>query len=910
MSRKATAQIKTLLAEALASHRAGNFSQAERCYTDILELEDANPRVLTLFGTLRAQQGNLREALRLLGRSLKIDPRQPFALNSLGNALHALKRDDEAIVQYERAIGLKPDHVTYTNRGNALMALTRYDEALRSFDKAIALDAGYAEAHSRRGDALRQLERFDDAVLSYDLALARRPRHPQDHFGRALALQGSARADLAIAAYDQAIAQKADFAEAYNNRGNAFASLGRYQDAVDSYAEAIRLQPSYTDAWNNRGNALRSIGRSLEALEHYEKAIELNGAHAMARYNSGVTLRLHGRNEEALQRLQQAIALHPNFADGHLYLGHVLRSLNRSGEALTSYGNAIKAHPNAAEYHAHRGDLLRALNRFAEAVSTYGDGLAIDPKAAQLHRGRGLALSALNRPELALSSFDAAIALQPDDPATHANRSMVLKDLGRLGEALSSIEKAIELRPDHPQALGQLLYLKMQMCDWDRLDVARDAVLSGIQRGITTINPFSLLFVNDDVSIQQRCAELYLEDTYPLSSARTPVRNIDIPRSDRIRVAYLSADFHAHATPSLSVGVFEEHDRKHFEVYGVSFGPDDRSQMRARLGSAFEHFLDVRGTSDDQVADLLREKGVDIAVDLNGYTKNARPGIFIRRAAPLQVNFLVFPATLGASHFEYMIADRTVVPESHQTFYTEKLVYLPDSYQCNDSKRPIGAMATTRADCGLPDEGFVFCCFNHNYKITPDIFDVWMRLLGQVEGSVLWLLRSNEVAEMNLHREAERRGIAGNRMIFAPLLPPADHLARLRLADLFLDTLPCGAHTTASDALWSGLPVVTCLGTTFAGRVGASLLHAIGLSDLVMPSLDEYEARALELAHDGNALAEIGSRLARNRVTHPLFDTVRFTRHLEAAYVRMVERQRKGEAPETFAVEPWDSSHG
>jgi predicted O-linked N-acetylglucosamine transferase (SPINDLY family) len=910
MGRKATARIESLLAEALASHRAGNFPQAERRYADLLEIEAGNARALTLFGTLRAQQGDFHEAIRLLGRSLSIDQRQPFALNSLGNALHAIRRHEEAIAQYDRAIRLKPDHVAYTNRGNALAALKRHAEALESYDKAIALDARYAEAHSKRGDVLRELKRNEDAIRSYDMALTRRPDFAQDHFGRALALQALGRAELAVAAYDKAIAQSADLADAYNNRGNALASLGRFQDAIDSYGGAIRLRPDYAEAWNNRGNALRALERGEEALEHYENAIRLNANYAMAHYNCGITLRALGRHEEAFAQMQNAADLDPDLADAHSQCGQLLRGFGRLKEALTSYDKAIKADPSKAEYHRYRGDVLRGLNRHADAVASYDRGLALDPQAAQLHKNRGIALSALQRPDLALMSFDAAIALQPDDPAAHVNRSGALRDMHRFEESLSSIERAIALDPAYPQALGQRLHLKMQMCDWDGLSAARDGVLSGLRLGVATTNPFSLLFVNDDVSLQQKCAELYFMDTYRMSPSQSLPSNIATSPSGRIRVAYLSADFNGHATASLAAGVFEQHDRKRFEVYGVSFGPDDRSAMRKRLAAAFEHFLDVREADDTRIVELLRETGIDIAVDLNGYTKNARPGIFARRAAPLQVNFLVFPGTLGASHFEYMIADETVVPETHRPYYTEKLVYLPDTYQCNDSKRPIGDKTATRTDCGLPDEGFVFCCFNHNYKITPEIFDVWMRILAQTDGSVLWLLRSNAAAANNLRREAENRGISGDRLIFAPLVSSAEHLARLRLADLFLDTLPCGAHTTASDALWSGVPVLTCMGRSFAGRVGASLLKAIGLPEMVTCSMDEYRERALALARDRGLLAEIRAKLARNRDTHPLFDTVRFTRHLEAAYLGMIERQRRGVAPETFAVEALDKTDG
>ena len=907
MSPKAAARIEKLLAEALASHRAGNLPQAERRYADILRIEDANPRALTLLGTLRAQQGDFGEAIRLLGRSLKIDHRQPFALNSLGNALHATKRHDEAVVQYERAIVLKPDHVAYTNRGNALMGLNRHADALDSYDTAIALDPSYAEAHSKRGDALRELKRNEDAIRSYETALARRRGSAQDHFGRALALQALGRPDLATAAYDEAIALRLDFADAHNNRGNALASLARYQEAIESYGAAIRYRQDYAEAWNNCGNALRALGRSLEALEHYEMAIRLNSNYTLAHYNCGRTLRWLGRHEEALARYEKASVLEPKFAEAHFNCGHILRTLNRHKESLASYDKAIEADEGNPESHRYRGDVLRKLNRYEEAVRSYDRAIMLSPGAASAHLGRGLALKALKRDHAALASYDTAIELRPDEAAAHYYRSIVLRDLHRHDEALTSIGKAIELDPRYPYARGQFFNIKMHMCDWEGLQAARDAVVEGVDSGTLATVPFPLQLIDCDPAVQRKCAELSMEKAVAARPQAEPRRE---PLDGRIRVAYLSADFHAHATAYLMAGVFEQHDRSRFETFGVSFGPDDGSDTRARVKQGFDHFIEARDRDDFEMAALLREWQVDVAVDLKGHTRDARPGIFALHPAPIQVTYLGFPGTSGVDYFDYLIADRIVVPAEHQPHYTEKIVYLPDTYQCNDSKRPIGGMTFSRADCGLPDAGVVFSCFNHNYKITPEIFGVWMRILDQTDASVLWLLRSNPAAERNLRREAESRGVAGDRLIFAPRLPCADHLARLRLADLFLDTLPYGAHTTASDALWSGLPVVTCLGRTFAGRVGASLLSAVGLPEMVTQSLEDYESLCLALARDRDCLDRVKAKLARNRETHPLFDTVRFTRHLEAAYVRMVERHRSGEPPVAFAVDAMDGQHG
>ena len=381
------------------------------------------------------------------------------------------------------------------------------------------------------------------------------------------------------------------------------------------------------------------------------------------------------------------------------------------------------------------------------------------------------------------------------------------------------------------------------------------------------------------------------------------VSPIPASASERIRVAYLSSDFNAHATSYLLAGVLERHDRSRFEIYAISFGKSDGSEMRARLEKACEHFVDVSDMSDREVAALLRTERIDIAIDLKGYTRDARTGIFAFRPAPIQVNYLGYPGTMGADYIDYLIADEVVVPEKDQSSYSEKIVYLPDTYQCNDSKRAIAEAPPSRAEAGLPETGFVFCSFNNNYKITPELFDIWMRLLKATGGGVLWLLESNQAAARNLSREAEARGVDPKRIVFAPFVSPSAHLARIPLADLFLDSLPCCAHTTASDALWAGVPVLTCIGNTFAGRVAASLLDAIGLPELVTRSHDAYETQALNLARDPALLQETKAKLARNRMTHPLFDTVHFTRHLEGAYARMQARRAEGLPPAGFAVE-------
>jgi predicted O-linked N-acetylglucosamine transferase (SPINDLY family) len=438
----------------------------------------------------------------------------------------------------------------------------------------------------------------------------------------------------------------------------------------------------------------------------------------------------------------------------------------------------------------------------------------------------------------------------------------------------------------------------MQFCDWRDFDAEVAGLTAALARGVPASPPFPLLATPASPAIQRKAAELYTIGRHP--PAAVPLWRGERYARDRIRVGYLSADLHEHATAHLMVGVFERHDRSRFETFAFSFGRDDNSAMRTRLERAFDRFIDVRAMSDQAVAELVRSLEIDIAVDLKGITLGARTGIFARRPAPVAVSYLGYPGTMGAPYIDYVIADRFVIPEDQQGAFSEQVVTLPDSYQPNDTARSVPERTPTRVEAGLPENGFVFCCFNNSYKITPDVFGVWMRLLHAVEGAVLWLLNGPAVA--NLRREAAERGIAPERLVFAPRASPGEHLARHRLADLFLDTPYCNAHTTASDALWAELPLVTCAGATFASRVAGSLLRAAGLPELVTHSLADYEALALTLARDPVRLAGLRTQLAEGRVRCPLFDTQRITRHIEAAYLTMWERQQRGQPPRGFAV--------
>jgi len=536
--------------------------------------------------------------------------------------------------------------------------------------------------------------------------------------------------------------------------------------------------------------------------------------------------------------------------------------------------------------------------RFAVALRLLDDALAAEPQRAQAWNHRGMVLAALRRFEEAAASFGRALDLEPGFAGARHNRAQTLMLAHRYEDAACDYETLLSLDPHVPFARGSLIRAKLQTCDWRGLKEEWERALADMRAGRPAVPPMVATAMCEEPEDQLLASRILTQTRFPLAP---PLWTGERYRHGRIRVAYLSADFQAHATATLMAGVFEAHDRSRFDTFAISYGRDDGSPMRRRLESAFTEFLQAGDRSDADIAALLRAKEIDIAVDLKGFTDQSRPPIMARRPAPQQVNFLGFPATMGAPYMDYIVADAVIVPPADDAHYSEKIVRLPFSYQPNDRTRVLAA-TPSRAEAGLPERGFVFCCFNNVYKIAPAMFDIWMRLLSEVEASVLWLVEDNPAASRNLKREAMARGVAPERLVFAAPAPVERHLARQHLADLFLDTLPYNAHTTASDALWVGLPLVTCTGRTFPSRVAASLLTAMGLPELIASSLAGYEELALALARDPERLAAIKAKLLTAREESPLFDAGGFARHLESAYTAMWERQQRGKPPVSFSV--------
>ena len=688
--------------------------------------------------------------------------------------------------------------------------------------------------------------------------------------------------------------------EALNLLGIIAAQTGDPARAVAFFGEVLQLDPQNLAAHNNQGNALRALQQPAAAIASYDRAIAIKPDHAPSYCGRAKALQELRRYEEAIASYDRAIALQPGYAEAFCNRGRALFELQRYGAALASHDEAIALRPGYAAAYVDRGRALAGLRHYEAAIESLGKAIALEPRHPGIWYIRANALYSLERFEAALESYDRAMALAPADASAYENHGNALFMLERYESALASYDKAIALDPDGNSAYGKRLHARMHICDWRDFapEVARLA--ERIERNEAPSNPFAALALCGSAPLQKRAAQNWVRKECPPNDMLPALPKWS--RHEKIRVGYFSADFRSHAISFLAAELFETHDRRKFELTAFSLGLNTKDEMRTRIEAAFERFVDVQHESDHDIARLARSLEIDIAVDLGGFTRGGRPRIFATRAAPLQASYLGYLGTMSADYMDYLIADDTIIPETHRKYYSERIVYLP-SYQVNDSKRRIAQRRFGREELGLPSTGFVFCCFNGSYKITPGTFDGWMRILLRVPGSVLFLLGGNASLEGNLRREARARGVEPDRIVFGAKLPVPEYLARYRAADLFLDTLPYNAGTTASDALWAGLPVLTCTGESFASRVGASLLQAVGLPELIASTPEQYEGLAVELASNPKLMADIRAKLAGDLRTTHLFNTAAFARHLETAYERMYDRYHAGLAPEHIHID-------
>ena len=805
--------------------------------------------------------GRIAEAEKAYQTILSAEPRNSTALHLWG-LLRANQGDWNAAAELiSRSLVIdsrSPE--AYVHFGMVLRALGRTADALANFDSAIALKPDFVDALAGRGDALLALNRPAEAIVALDGALALNPDLVPALYGRGYALLLTARPDEALAALDRTIALKPDFPDAHCSRGIALAALKRWEEAAAAYAQALALNPNHWQAFSARHGILLDLGRFEECLSDCDR-----------------------------------LAADPANRDvADLHRGLTLVTMGRWGQALDVLNHLIASNPNIPQAFAIRSIAHRNLGNFNDALADGNRAIALDPDHPMAHCSRGSALLELSRLDEALDSLNRALVLDPNNIPALLVRGLTLRLVGRLEEALTDFDRILAIRPYLGRVAGDRFFVAALLCRWRDRTAETDDIARRIREG-QSLEPLQCVVDTDDPEAQLRAAKLYAAPAAP--ERPKPARQ----HRERLRIAYLSADFRDHPTGRQTAELFERHDRSRFETFGFCLKSGEDSPLRQRLKKAFDHFLELGTQSDEKIAEALVDAGIDIAVDMSGYILHGRTRVLASRPAPVAVNYFGYPGTLGASYIDYILADPYVIPTGSESSYTERVVRLPDCYFPTDTVRGEPPVIS-REEAGLPQAGFVFACFNNSYKFTPDMFDIWMHLLREVDDSVLWMFAERAETRENLCAEAEARGVAPHRLIFAERVTHEQNLARQRLADLFLDTLPYNAHTTASDALWMGVPLVTCSGRSFAARVAGSMLTALGMEELIAGNLSEYEALALGLARSPERLAAVREKLARNRAQTPLFDTERLCRHIEDAYTIMWDRHQGGAEPKGFLV--------
>lgn len=677
--------------------------------------------------------------------------------------------------------------------------------------------------------------------------------------------------------------------------GNSAMQKGMHVQAVEFYSRAVDLKPDYTHAVYNRAGAYLALNKLRESLIDYKKAAEIDPFLVLAKYNAGVVLSKLGRRNEAILYFKKALEINGMHLESLYNLGCIYLEDKEYIDALACFDKAIGINSVVPEFHNNRASALQKIGDKFNALKGYQAALKINPTYASALANYGVLLADFNQPSDAISALKSAIRMGQNSVITWHVLGMCQNELCDKNEALISLKKAVNIDPDHDALLSDYLHVKMKACDWSGIGDLRTILRDGIKNRGLVANPFSVATSIDDLFLQRKVAERYVSKIYGFH--RELKNEFLIPESGAIKVGYYSADFQEHATMYLMIEMLEAHSHGEFEWFAFNFGPQQEDDMRRRVRGAVDHFFDVGELSDVQIAEKSRELGIDIAVDLKGYTGNTRFGAFVYRCAPVQVSYLGYPGTTGAKCIDYIIADAIVVPEKYSQGYSECVVRLPGCYQPNNSQRKISSRTFSRSEVGLPEGSFVYCSFNANYKITPELFDCWMDILRGNKNGVLWIYVDNDLAVGNLVKEAASRGIASNRLIFAKTMSNEDHLARYKLVDLFLDTYPCNAHTTASDALWAGVPVLTLAGESFASRVASSLLTSLGLMELITHSAEEYVKKAIAIGANPSEIVALKEQLNKNKKNSRLFDGKDRAKQMEKAFRIMHERRIGGITP-------------
>jgi protein O-GlcNAc transferase len=872
--------------------------------TNTMEVEGPNSPKPNILDTTK-----LDKALRLAKRTLK-DGQLEEAKSIYEDILQKFPKHKQALIALQsltEGTPVAPQEppseqlqliINIYNQGKSQQALSHSMQMLNQFPNSVTL-------YNIAGASNVGLMQFDAAIANYVQVLKIKPNCSEAYYHIGLALNGAGDPNAAISSYKRAINIKPDYAEAYNNMGIILSDKGDLDAAIDSYKRAINIKPDYAEAYSNMATTLTNKGDLEASIDSCKQALKIKPDYAEAYNNMGIALKDKGDLDAAINSCKQALKIKPDYAEAYNNMGIALKDKGDLDAAINSYKKALKIKPDYAQAYNNMSITLNDQGNAKAAIGSCKQAIKIMPDYAEAYYNMGIALKGQGDLKAAIGCYKESIKIKPDYAEAYYNMGIALKGQGDLKAAIGCYKQSIKIKPDRHQFRAQKLHLHLQTCDWPALEQDRGLIaILGIST--ETVAPFAFLPLEDAPERHRVRSENHAKKWL---GHRIPIPPVPIPsqKPERLRIGYFSADFKNHPVMYALIEVLEQHNRVLFETYAYSCGPDSNSKMRQRIIKAVDVFKNVKGMDDHTVALLARKDNIDIAIDLTGYTKNGRTGIFAYRAAPIQISMLGYPGTSGTSFIDYIMTDQTWLPPENQKFFSEKPIYLPYSQCTLEANIPLLETTPTRSALGLPEEGFVFCAINSTYKITPAEFDIWMRLLQQVDGSVLWLLESNQWVRGNLVKEAEARGVDAKRLVFQPLMvkdaaSQQQYLSQFRQADLYLDTFIYGAGSTAANALWAGVPVLTLIGQGMPTRMAASYLNVLGLSELITTTDESYEKLAFDLSTNPERLKILKQKLGDALRTTPLFNNALQTKCLENGYQQAYQRYFDDQLPDAIFV--------
>jgi len=907
-----------------------NFKQALTKIKNIEKNFPNDPTIKNIKGACFEGEEKLDEALKSYKEAISIDSENFKAYFNLAGVMHQLDRRDDAINSYKQSLKINSKFVeAHNNLGNLLREMNYLDEAKKSFQAAISLKPDYVEALFSLSLVFQELGLLDEEVECLKKVTILKPKFTNAFNNLGVALKALGKFNNAIQAFKSAIKIHPNFAEAHNNLGNTYKEIGKPEDAISCYEVAINSDEVYPIYYNNLGIVLTELQQFDRATLVFQSSLAINADHPDTHNNLGNLFKEQGKFDKASKCYKLALSIDPTYFDAHNNLGNVQRELNQIDDAIRSYENAIEINEFFPEAHNNLGSTLKDIKKYDDALTNYQKAIQLNPNYVECFNNFGVIFFELGELDKAINYYKKALAINPDyayawgnigivyfyksdienaikfykkaillDPImveAHLNLGVCFKINSEFDDALKCYERVISINPDAEDFVwGSLLNTMMHLCFWDEVNNRTNEILNKIDNGELVMLPFEFMALTDDPIRLKKLTQTYVHKNFPRLDTLSKLERY--PVHQKIRIGYFSADFRLHPVTTLTAQMYEMHDRSKFEVHAFSFGRDSNDEMNLRIREGVDYYHDVVDSSDKDIVLLSRSLEIDIAVDLGGFTEGSRTKIFAMSAAPIQLSYIGYLGTLGADYYDYLIADENIIPKENQKYYSEKIIYLP-SFQVNDSEKP-NIKQLERRDFGLDDEKFIFCCFNNTFKITPNVFDSWSRILSKVDDSLLMIYVENHSSRNNLLIEMKKRGIKTHRLIFADNLPRIEYLERNTVVDLFLDTFPYNAATTASDSLRMGLPVLTLSGDSFASRVGTSLLKALDMPELITQSQDEYESVAIDLASKPNKLNNIKKKLAKNLDNTLLFDTKEFTKQIERSYTEIYERYQLGSKPD------------